>query len=458
MDAPSPLPLALRTDLPTWKQVVLLGWPAFVQQLLIFAVGLYDFWLAGAFPPEGGEHIAAQAAQNTVQYLSWLLSSYAVLVSVGATALVARFIGMGDQRGAVHAANQSLVLAVVLGLLATACGLAGAEQIVRWLQLEGDAAVFAAEYLQPLFVAYVFQLIAAAGIACLAGAGDTRMGLYVLGGIALLNVPLASYFRARYGFVGITIGTAVSNLIGGVAVLLVLARGRAGLRLRLSQLWPDPPMMRRLLWISVPAGVDALLVAVGQLYFLRIVNRLGDVASSAHGISLRWEALAYLGGTAFGTAAMTLVGQNLGAGQPARAARSVWHAFGLCCAVMCGCGVLYLVLAPAMFALFCPFAHQRPVIEAGVPVLRFIAVAMPPLAAAIVFTMALRGAGDVRVPVLFTLVGFFLIRLPLARWLTEPSLGLGLMGAWIAMVIDVFARGTFVLLRFAGGRWRGIEV
>jgi Na+-driven multidrug efflux pump len=122
-----------------------------------------------------------------------------------------------------------------------------------------------------------------------------------------------------------------------------------------------------------------------------------------------------------------------------------------------------------MFALFCPNESQRAVIVAGVPVLRFIAVAMPPLASTIVFTAALRGAGDTRVPVLFTLVGFFAIRLPLAFYLTNSEIDLGslgvwpggdmgLMGAWTAMVVDVFARGLFALLRFAGGRWSRVVV
>jgi putative MATE family efflux protein len=377
---------------------------------------------------------------------------------VGSTALVARFVGAGLRERAVRVANQSIVLAVFLGLVASVLGVLGVERLVGWLQLEGDAAVFAADYLRPIFALLVFQMIAGAGTACLAGAGDTRTGLYVLGGVALVNVPLASFFQERYGFMGIAVGTAISHLIGGIIVLAVLCRGRAGLQLHLPLLWPDFPLLRRLLRISIPAGFDSLLVAVGQLCFLTVVNRLGVVESSAHGIALRWEALAYLAGMAFGTAAMTMVGQNLGAGRPARAAQSGWNAYWLCCLMMCLCGLLYVVLAPWMFALFCPFEAQRPVIEMGVPVLRFIALAMPPLAATIVFTQALRGAGDVRVPVLFTLVGFFAIRLPLAYWLTTPSMGLGLMGAWIAMAVDVFARGGFVLLRFASGRWRGIAV
>jgi putative MATE family efflux protein len=450
--------------MPTWKLVLMLGWPALVQQLLIFAVMLFDAWLAGWY----GD-VAAQSAQTTATYLNWTISSYAVLVSVGGTALVARFIGAEDVWSAVRVTNQALVLAAGLGVLGSVAGQIWGHELMALLQLKGKAADLGADYLRPIFIVLPFQMLLLGGIACLAGAGDTRTGLWVLGGIALLNMPLAAYFRSQMGFTGIAVGTAASNLLGSLVVLVVLARGRAGLRLRLSLLWPDLGLIRRLLRISIPAGLDSLLVAVGQLCFLSIVNRLSEAESGAHGIALRWEALAFLAGTAFGTAAMTMVGQNLGAGDPERAARSGWSAFGLCCLVMCLCGVIFVVLAPQMFALFCPRLEQEPVIDAGVPVLRLIAVAMPPLAATIVFTAALRGAGDTRVPVLFTMIGFFLIRLPLAWVLTSHELdlgslgvwrgaGLGLIGAWIAMAIDVFARGGFLLLRFAGGRWRGIEV
>src|SRR5262249_606044 len=195
-------------------------------------------------------------------------------------------------------------------------------------------------------------------------------------------------------------------------VLTVLARGRAGLRLNVRQLWPDLRLLRRLLRVSLPAGLDSLTVAVGQLWFLSVVNRLSADESGAHGIALRCEALSFLTGTAFGTAAMTLVGQNLGAGRRDRAARDTWTAFGLSCLVMCLCGVVFFTLAPQMFALFCPYKDQQGMIAAGGPVLRLIAFAMPPLACTIVFTAALRGAGGTRVPGLFTPGGVFLIRIP----------------------------------------------
>jgi Na+-driven multidrug efflux pump len=250
---------------------------------------------------------------------------------------------------------------------------------------------------------------------------------------------------------------------------VVLARGRFGLRLSWSLFAPHAGLLRRLLRIGVPAGLDSLSIVVGQFWFLSIVNRLDQAAVSAHGIALRWEALGYLSGAAFGTAAMALVGQNLGAGKPEGAAHSGWVAFGLGCAVMSAMGLLFFALARPMFAVFCPNLEQRPIIDAGVPVLRLVAFAMPALASTIVLTQALRGAGDTRVPLLFTWIGFFVVRIPLAYlltlvkmdlpWIGEVSgLGLGLFGAWLAMFADLLVRGAFFLYRFAAGSWKRVRV
>ncbi len=205
------------------------------------------------------------------------------------------------------------------------------------------------------------------------------------------------------------------------------------------------------------------------MWFLRLVNRLGDTAAAAHGIALRWEALGYLSGAAFGTAAMALVGQSLGARDPHRAARSGWTAYALGGTTMCAMGVLFALLAEPMFLLFCPDPALRPVVETGTPVLRLVAFAMPALAAQIIFTAALRGAGDSRIPVLFSWFGFLGVRIPLAFLLTAPRVDLGpfgtvpgydlgLLGAWVAMCSDLWVRGTFFALRFAGGKWKAVEV
>jgi putative MATE family efflux protein len=318
---------------PTWRVVLSLAVPVLLQQMLLLAVQLSDRFFAGHLheiaPQTTGASDAYQAAQTTANYLAWVISSYIVFVGVGSTALVARFTGAGDRALAIHTTNQSIVLAVALGVAGSVVGWTFRRDIVGMLELEGDAAEFAAAYLGPMFLLLVFQMIEAAAIACLVGAGDTRTGLYIRLGVTVINVPLAWGLCHAFGFVGIALGTAVSHLLGGSAALAVLGRGRFGLKLQLRQLWPDFQLLRRLLRISVPAGIDSLSVTMGQLWFLSLINRLGDVPSSAHGIALGWEALGFLSGHAFGIAAMTLVGQNLGAGRPAQAARSGWTAFAL---------------------------------------------------------------------------------------------------------------------------------
>ena len=460
--APSAL---LDRTVPMWRLVLTLAWPVLLQQLLILTVSLSDRFLAGRFQKvEEATKIASQSAQTTASYLAWVISNYTILVSVGSVALVARFVGAGDRKEAIAVTHQSLLLAVALGVLGTAVGVPLLPALMDALQLHGSAADQAVAYLRPLFWLLAFQMIESAGIACLIGAGDTRTGLWVLGGIAVVNVPLAWLFfhglgpLPGMGFAGIALGTGISHLLGGVLVLTVLWRGRAGLQLEWRLFRPRWDLWRRLLRVSIPAAADGLSVAVGQLWFLSIVNPLGNAAGAAHGIAIQWEALGYLSGTAFGTAAMTLVGQNLGAGRPDRAFRSGWVAFALGIAVMTLMGLVFFTLAGPMFELFCPDADQRPIVEAGVPVLRLVAFAMPPLASCIIFTCALRGAGDTRVPVLFTLFGFFAVRIPLAYWLTRPEMGLGLRGAWLAMIADIAVRGAFFLWRFAGGRWRTIRV
>jgi putative MATE family efflux protein len=449
-------------DLPLWRMVLTLAVPWWIQHFLNLAVTLTDAYLAGNHLDIAGEaNVAVQAAQTTANYLMWFISHMASFVSVGATALVARFWGARDRASAMRATHQALLLAVGFGALGTVVGLVLVPDLMRLLQPREEAAALAAAYLRPIIVALTLQLIETIGLQCLVGAGDTVSGMCVMSGVAIINLPLAWAFChgtgwfPELGFVGIATGTAVSHGIGAVVVFILLLIGRLGLQLTLHEFRPDFAMMHRLLRISVPAGIDNLSVAGAQLWFLSIVNQLENAASAAHGIALRWEGLGYLTGNAFSVAAMTLVGQNLGARKPDQAARSGWVTLGLGCLAMCTMGVVFYVLAGPMFALFCPRPEQHEIIHQGVPVLRLVAFGMPSAAACFILAGALRGAGDTRVPILFSWVGFFAVRIPLAYWLTSQF---GLIGAWWAMLIDLSVRGVAFFFRFRGGRWKWLRV
>ena len=440
-------------------QVYRLATPVLIEQALLYLVGLSDTILTGRYL--GEEHLAAITVAS---YLFWFLGSLMTVVSVGATALVARLTGARQPSTANRITQQAVTLGLFLGVLVCCAGELVAPALVRALNLEGAAAADATLFLRAVLVSVPLGAIMTAGIACLHGVGDTRTGMWVMFLVNAVNVglawPLVRGFGPipAFGFSGIVAGTAISEGVGGLAILAILARGRSGLRLSWAGAWPDWPECWRILRISLPASGESLTTIVCQLWFLGLINRLGATATAAHGVAIRCEALAFLTATAFSIAARTLVGQYLGAGRSDLATRAGkaawWH--GVVALALIG-GLLYAT-APAMFTLFLG-GRQPAVVAAGVPVLRIVAFALPFLATMNILTGALQGAGDTRWPWLIVLVGYFGLRIPLTYALTDPTwFALGLRGAWLAMFADLAVRGVLMAARFMHGGWRRIEV
>ena len=466
MAEPTPAP-AICPEPSHAGRILRLAWPALLQQYTFFLIQQYDQFLARHFSEEH------QAALTTANYLYWFTSSYSVIVSAGATALVGRCFGAKDFPLANRATGQALVLAVLFGTLATFAAFAGLSTLMDAIRLRDNSPQIAVEYLYPLAAILVLQMIETAGIACLVGAGDTKTGLAVLVGVALVNVPVAWILSGGggpaldFGFTGIAMGTAAAHSLGGLTILALLLRGRSGLKLNFALLVPDPEILRRLLRVSLPAAVDSLSIACCQLWFLSIVNHLGTVPAAAHGIALRWEALGYLAGAAFGAAASSTVSQSLGQKRPELASQFGWAAFGLGGGLMSAMGVFFFLLAGPMCELYSPGKPQ--VTELAVTALRTIAFAMPAVAAWIIFTAGLRAAGDTRVLALFSWTGFLGVRIPLALWLSRDAIdlgpfgtvagfGWGLSGAWVAMVCDLYFRGALFVWRWSSGRWKSARV
>jgi putative MATE family efflux protein len=439
------------------RQVLWLAYPVLVEQTLLYLVGFSDTLLTGWFLD-----VDQLAAVTVGSYLLWFLGSLLLIASAGGTAVVARLAGAGDRAGAGRMAQQAIALALGVGAVLGLAGVLAAPAIVRALGLEGASARGAGVFLRVILP--VTPLVAAqtAGVACLRGIGDTRTGMYVMVLVNALNVGW-SWTLVRglgpfpaLGIAGVAGGTAIAQAAGGLVVLGLLARGRSGLRLTARGLVPRLEDQRRLLRVSLPAAGESGANSLCQLWFLGLINRLGPTATAAHGVAIRCEAIAFLTIQAFAVAASTLTGQYLGAHRPdlaARAARTSWR-FGTLS--LLGLGVLLYFGADLLFGLF--LRGGRPEVAAlGVPVLRLVSFAMPFLATINVLTGALRGAGDTRWPLAIVLCGYLLVRMPLTYALATPA-GLGLYGAWLAMLADLAVRGVLIAWRFLQGGWKGVRV
>ncbi len=447
-----------------------LALPVLLEQILTIAVWISDRVLTGHYLRT--EHLAAI---TLITYLLWLVVSTATFVSLGATAMVARLVGAGRYGAARMVTNQALFLTAGLSAGIVVIGLGLGDRIAAALQLRGQSAALATEYLFWMLPVVPLMLAQEVGIACLRGAGDMVAGLWVKGLVNAVNVAVSWSLVLglgpfpRLGWAGIAIGTLVGFAVGGTLVLALLARGRRGLKLHVRWLAPRWPLLGRLLRIGVPGGADTLSIVGCQLWFISIINRLGSLATAAHGVAIGVESLAFLPGVAFQTAAATLAGQYLGAGDHRRAGRSVLMTLAAGGGLMAGVGVL-LFSAPYPLASLFVGREQADVARLAAPLLRTIALGIPALALLMILNGALRGAGDTRWPLLFSLIGFLGVRIPLAyglafdtihvTWLSTAwtGWGLGVLGCWYAMVADLHVRAALVLYRFFHGGWKDVRV
>ncbi|MHC4178699.1 MAG: MATE family efflux transporter [Planctomycetota bacterium] len=444
--------------------------PVLIEQLLTMLVGFSDRVLTGHYLET--PHLAAITLMS---YVLWMLWGVFQVVAIGATAMVARFAGAGDLRSARKVTNQAFVVGAGVAALVALLGAVLGERAVYFLQLEGEAAELATTYLRYLLPAIPLIMAQTIGIACLRGAGDMVSGLIIMTIVNLVNVSVSWALvlglgpLPQLGWRGIAIGTVCGFVVGGLLALGLLLRGRAGLRVQWGGLWPDGNLIRRLLRVGLPGGADVLSIIGCQFWFLSVINQLGDRATAAHGVAICVESMAFLPGAAFQMAAMTLTGQYLGAGDLRKASRSVLMACLVGGGLMVSMGVLFYIRALPLAQLFVR-SEQADVALLAAPLLQTVSLAIPALALTMILTGALRGAGDTRWPLIFSLVGMLGVRIPAAYWLafesiripgTEwiiPGCDLGVLGAWCAMVTDVTLRAALVVSRFWHGGWKRVEV
>lgn len=474
--------------------MLVLALPVLAEESLNLLVGYTDFFLAGRFL-QGDEPLAAM---GLIAYFMWLLPSMFAVVGIGALALVARLVGAGRRQETAHAARQALWLGLVVAVIVIFLLMLLGESFVAAMGLRGEAARLATRYIWIMLPAVPLIMIEQVGTACLRGAGDTVSGMAARVVLNLVDMTLSLVLVTgvgpfpHIGWDGLAIGSACGHSVGGIIILCRLIQGRGGLSLfdkapgtrdhpsphtplpqgergewsRLCK-W-DGETMRRMLRVGMPGGLDVLSVLTCHLIYVAIINSLGTLAQAAHGLGVQIEAMSYLPGSAFAVAAATLAGQSLGAADHRRAVRSVLLCAAAALAIMCVAGLVMFVFGEQIASFFTGGRHELAVLVGQL--LKIVALSCPPLAVLMVVSGALRGSGDTRWPLAITFIGLVGIRIPGAcflAWdavplpftdLVVPGLGLGVAGAWWAMVADVALRSLLASSRFAQGGWKHVAV
>src|SRR6266542_3858164 len=356
------------------KRVLGLAGPVIGENFLETLLGVVDTLLVA-----GIGAVAIAGVGSALQVMFFMISALSAL-AVGSAVLVAQAIGAADTARASRLSRQSLIWSVLFSIPLTAIGFLLSGPIIGLFGLEPRVAEIGVQYLQVTMATVVVLVALFIGGGVLRGVGDSRTPMRVTALANLLNVALA--YGLIYGHFGLPslgpVGSAWATFLARsfalVLLLAILWRGRGGVTISgPGGWWPDFGMARQVLSIGIPAALEQVLVSSGFLALALVVARLGTEVLAAQRITFNALSLSFLPGIGFGIAATALVGQSVGArrigeGQAAARVATTWAVMW-----MSAIAVLLIIFAPQIFQLF---TSDAAVIEAGVPGLRVLALAL----------------------------------------------------------------------------------
>jgi len=391
----------------------------------------------------------------------------ALALTSGTISVVSRLQGAGQRARANLAVKQSLLLSTALALPLTAATWLYAEPMVGLLTADPDAVWFGAAYLRVVMLSLVFRFYSMVAARALAGSADTRTPMYVrlftvptnllLNGVLVFGLGPAP----ALGVVGAAAGTVVATGLAAAVFLALLLSGRYAVALRPGGRQVAPGLMAEILRVAAPLTGMRLLQSFARFPFLFILGALGTPALAAYAIGRRVMLLALMPAWGYATAASTLVGQSIGAGDRKGATSYGWQTLRL--------GVVTQLLVAAVLV-----AAARPLalafgtrhVDLTVTFIRVFGLVTAGFSVSRTMRGSLRGAGDTRWPLYAELVGSYLVRLPVAALALPaaftvslgglsltPGLEVGYAAVYAALVADFYVKAAVNAGRFRSGHW-----
>ena len=433
-----------------FRNLLSLAWPMVVTDG-VWAVGMtVDMIWVGRLGAASiaGVGVAGIAVQ--------LMMSAMMGLTQGVRAMVARFIGAGDVRGANHVARQGFAISATFAILMAGIGIYFTEPILKLFGLEADVVAEGAAYLRIMFVgaaAMSFRMVAE-GI--MQASGDTLNPMRIAIFYRIIHVALCPFLIfgwwlfPQMGVSGAAMTNIVSQSLGLVFAFWILFKGRSRLRLTLSNFRLDPNIMWRIVRIGLPALVSSTQRGFSNLFVMLFMAPFGTIAVAAHTLCQRVEIFLFVMGMAFGMSSGVLVGQNLGARQPERAEKSAWLALGLVEGIMIIMSVLVLMRPEIIIHIF----SSDPALVAETSVyLRIAAAGFSVLGFMTVLMNSLSGAGDTVPTMVIGILTTWAVTIPLAYFLPQIT-DLGVLGVrWGMAGGMIFAAVTYTAY-FRLGRWK----
>jgi putative MATE family efflux protein len=434
--------------------IVLLAIPMILEMMMESLFAVADIFFVSKL---GDKAVATVGLTESVLTMVY---SIGIGLSSAATAMVARRIGEGDKRSAAKAGAQVILLAVFISLLIAIPGYFYAHDLLLFMAKDPQVAESGYKFTRIMLTCNLPILLLWMLNGIFRGAGDastSMRALWIANGVNLILDPMFIFGFGPIEAMGVT-GAAYATTIGrsiGVFYQLWQLFGVGKIiKIRLEDLKPNPEIIRRLLNIGAGSTGQYLIGSASWIFVMWILAQIGTTVTAGYTIAIRIIIFTILPSWGMANAAATLVGQNLGAGQPDRAEKSVWRTGFLNMIFMGFVGVIYLIWAPFFIGLF---SSDLEIIKEGALALRIMAGGYIFYGYGMILAQALNGAGDTKTPTLLNFIFFWLVETPLA-YLLALRLDWGPTGVYWSIVIAESLLAVAAIWVFKKGNWKEIKV
>ena len=436
------------------KAIILLAIPMVLEMVLESLFAVVDIFFVNQVGTAASSAVILTEASLTILYsVAWGLA-------MGVTALVARRAGEKNFKAAADIASQAIMLAVFLSVIISIIGFIYPREILGFMG--GSTAMVSENYqfTRIMLTSNLVIMLLFVNNAIFRGAGDASVAMKALLLANTINIILDPLLIKgigpfpKWGVIGAAVATTIGRSCGVIFQFYHLFKGKDLVKLARNQFRVKISIIKNILRTSAGGMFQYIIGSCSWIFLIRIVAESGQSATSGYGTAIRIIIFTILPAFGLANAAATLVGQNLGAGQPERAERSVWRTAFLALCFFALAGLVFFFFGRNLMLFF---IQDPGAVDAGTLCLHILAIGYVFFAYGLTLSQAFNGAGDTRTPTYINLFIFWVIQIPLAYFLGK-FLQLGPRGVYIAICIAESLLAVVCILVFRKGKWKLVNV
>ncbi|MBA3045402.1 MAG: MATE family efflux transporter [Candidatus Thermoplasmatota archaeon] len=436
---------------PIARTLFMLGWPLMLTNAFQMAYSVADMYWLGKFI--GTEGIAATS-------LSWplvfFLISFAGGMSVAGTTLVSQYTGVKDTEEVKKSAGQVFTLLLLVSIITSIVGILVTDTLLNFMGAPDEVIVRSSPYVKIIFSSIPFMFIIMTYSSILRGWGDTRTPMLIAGVSVVINLVLDPFLIAgigpfpALGVAGAAVATLFARGVAAAACIYLLFRGKNTLTIGLEHMKMEAQKIKQIFKIGLPASLGQSMVAIGFVIMMGLVAGFGTVSLATYGIGTRIVNLLFIVTGGITGAAVTMMGQSLGAENLDRAGKVLRTSILITTGFLLVCSTVLFAFSEQAFGIFSDdpnviSASSKFVLAFGFSIMGFGIFSS--------VQSAYQASGHTVPTLLMGLVRLWGMRVPFS-FILAILLGWGVSGIWVGMGLSNYLSAALALAWAATGTWK----